>query len=95
VLVPSTFTFSMQAFSADTGLLLSSLPMGGAPSSSPVAIGDSVYIGAGTSETDLEFKAFGANAVTALTGISSPLAPLSGVYAFRAVGPSVVLDGVN
>ncbi|MEY2570054.1 MAG: hypothetical protein QOE63_404 [Acidimicrobiaceae bacterium] len=89
VLVPSTFTFSMQSYSADTGLLLGSLPMGGAPSSSPVAIGDSVYIGAGTSETDLEFKAFGADAVSALTGISSPLAPLSGVYAFRAVGPSL------
>jgi polyvinyl alcohol dehydrogenase (cytochrome) len=83
VLVPSTFTFSLQAFDANTGLLLAVRPLGGAPSSSPVALGDSVYIGTGTSETDLEFKAFGADAVSALTGISSPLAPLSGVYAFR------------
>jgi hypothetical protein len=83
VLVPSTFSFSLQAFDANTGLLVAARPLAGAPSSSPVAFGDSVYIGAGTSETDLEFKAFGADAVSALTGISSPLAPLSGVYAFR------------
>jgi len=86
VLVPTTFAFSMQAFDANTGLLLSSRLLGGAPSSSPVAMGDSVYIGAGTSETDLEYKAFGAEAVTALTGMSSPLAPLSGVYAFQLPG---------
>jgi outer membrane protein assembly factor BamB len=83
VLVPVTFSFALQAFDADTGTPLASLPLGGAPSSSPVAVGDSVYIGAGTSQTDFEFKAFGADAVTALTGISSPLAPFSGVYAFR------------
>ena len=91
VLVPSTFTFSLQAYAADSGVLLSELPLLGAPSSSPVPLDDSVYVGMGTSETDLEFKAFGANAITALTGIESPLDPLSGIAAFRVVLPPLPL----
>lgn len=74
VLVPSTFTFSLQAFDANTGVLLATRPLAGPPSSSPVALGDSVYLGTGTSQT---------------SGASDPLAPLSGVYAFRI--PSLTL----
>ena len=91
VLVPSTFTFSLQAYAADSGVLLTQLPLLGAPSSSPVPLGRSVYIGMGTSETDLEFKAFGANAITAATGLETPLDPLSGIAAFRVVGPALPL----
>ncbi len=49
VLVPSTFDFQLDAFDANTGLLLVARPFAGPPSSSPVAIGDSVYGGVGTS----------------------------------------------
>lgn len=87
VLVPSTFDLSMKAFMADTGLALADLPVAGAPSSSAVPVGDMVFMGVGTSETDLEFKAFGADAVQALTGLKSPLSPLSGVYGFKLLVP--------
>ncbi len=83
VLVPSTFDFSIGAYAADTGLPLGSWPVGGAPSSSPTASGNSVYVGAGTRTTDVEYKAFGADAASSVLG-ASPLSPLSGVWAFRA-----------
>jgi polyvinyl alcohol dehydrogenase (cytochrome) len=70
VLVPSTFDFQLKAFNANTGLLLAARPLGGPPASAPTAMGDSVYLGAGTS-----------------TSAGSPLAPLSGVYAFRLGRP--------
>ena len=64
LLVPSTFSFSLDAVRADDGLPLVDAPCSPArPSSSPVAIGDQVIIGVGTSETDLEFKAFGGGAL--------------------------------
>lgn len=49
VFVPDTFTFSMQAYSADLGVPLWSFPLVGAPSSGPAVLGDSIYFGAGTS----------------------------------------------
>lgn len=49
VLVPSTFDFSIGAYAADTGLPLSTWPVAGPPASTPTAIGDSVYVGVGTS----------------------------------------------
>ena len=66
VLVPSTASFSLVAVDANTGITLSQRPLPGPPSSPPVAVGDTVYGGIGTS-----------------TEVGSPLAPLSGVYAFR------------
>ena len=82
VLVPSTFGFSLQAYDASTGVLLTSIPLAGAPSSAPTIVGDRVFIGAGTRTTDAEFKAFGGGALDPLVG-PSPLSPASGVYAFR------------
>src|SRR5439155_11073719 len=48
VLVPDTFGMSMQAYDADTGALLWSYPLAGAPASSPALLGDSLYFGTGT-----------------------------------------------
>ena len=52
VLLPDTFTFSMQAFNADTGVLLWSYPLNGAPASPPAVLGDSMYFGAGIPSED-------------------------------------------
>jgi hypothetical protein len=82
VLVPSTFDFSLQAYDASTGVLLATIPVGGAPSSAPAIVGDRVFIGAGTRTTDVEFKAFGGGALDPFVG-ASPLSPASGVYGFR------------
>ncbi|HVL33504.1 MAG TPA: PQQ-binding-like beta-propeller repeat protein, partial [Actinomycetota bacterium] len=49
VFVPDTFTFSIQAYSADHGLPLWSFPLNGAPSSTPAIVGRSMYMGTGTS----------------------------------------------
>jgi outer membrane protein assembly factor BamB len=70
VLVPSTFDFSLVAVDANTGVTLAQRPLPGPPSSAPIAVGDTVYGGIGTS-----------------TGEGSPLAPLSGVYAFQVLSP--------
>lgn len=75
VLVPSTFDFSLKAFDATTGTLLWAAPLNGAPSSTPVPVGHSVYLGTGTRTTDAEYKATDGHTV-------SPLSPLSGVWAF-------------
>ena len=57
VFVPSTASFSVQAFDADTGLpVWTSTPLNGPPSSG-VAIGDgTIHVGAGTRQTDAGFK---------------------------------------
>jgi polyvinyl alcohol dehydrogenase (cytochrome) len=86
LLVPSTFSFSLVALRADDGLPLAVVPTLGAPSSSPVAVGDDVFLGVGTSESDLEFKAFGGSAFEPLLG-QSPLSPLSGIYRFSLLVP--------
>jgi outer membrane protein assembly factor BamB len=49
VLVPSTFDFQIDAFNANNGVPLAARPMAGPPSSAPTAMGDSVYVGSGTS----------------------------------------------
>jgi outer membrane protein assembly factor BamB len=77
VFVPSTFDFSVKAFDANTGLLRWIMPMHGPPSSNPVVVGDSLYMGTGTRQTDLEYKLFDGGPTI------SPLSPLSGVYAFE------------
>ncbi|MDX6233585.1 MAG: hypothetical protein QOH68_2619, partial [Nocardioidaceae bacterium] len=88
VLVPSTFSAELLAFQADTGVLLSAMPVAGASSSSPTVVGDTIYLGAGTRTSDLEFKAFGASAAEAFFGMS-PLSPASGLFAYRIVAPEV------
>ncbi|MFL6204181.1 MAG: PQQ-binding-like beta-propeller repeat protein [Acidimicrobiales bacterium] len=82
VLVPSTFSAELLAFHADTGALLSAMPVVGAPSSSPTVVGDTIFLGGGTRTSDLEFKAFGASAAETVLG-ASPLSPASGLFAYR------------
>jgi outer membrane protein assembly factor BamB len=84
VLVPSTFSAELLAFHADTGALLSAMPVVGAPSSSPTVVGDTIYLGGGTRTSDVEFKALGASAAETLLG-ASPLSPASGLFAYRIV----------
>ena len=49
VFVPDTFTFTMQAWDADTGVPLWSFPTGGPPASPPAVVGNSLYFGSGVS----------------------------------------------
>jgi hypothetical protein len=51
--VPSTVDFAINVFHADTGVLLRRVPLNGAPSSAPALVGDSLYIGSGTTEQGL------------------------------------------
>lgn len=88
VLVPSTFSADLLAIHADTGALLSVMPVAGASSSSPTVVGDTIYLGTGTRTSDLEFKAFGASAADRFLG-ASPLSPASGLFAYRILAPSV------
>lgn len=87
-LVPETFESSLLALDAATGRPLWLSPVIGPPSSTPVVVGDSVYLGTGTRETDLEYKAVSSqlqNAFKSSLG-ESPLSPISGVEAFRLAG---------
>jgi len=85
VLMADTVTFSLNAYDAGTGVPLAFRPIPGPPSSAPVIVGDSIYVAIGTSETDLEFKAFNHNLENLFAGTigQSPLSPLSGIIAFK------------
>lgn len=87
--VPDTFTSTVLALDAASGLPLWTAPVGGPPSSAPVVVGDSLYVGAGTRETDGEYKAFGHQLQQAASVLGPhPLSPLSGIYAF-SLAPGV------
>ncbi len=79
--VPATFDLSVKAFAADTGLPLWQHPLIGAPSSAAAIVGDSIYMGAGTRMTDLDYKVFGGDPLAEHLG-DNPLSPLSGIFAF-------------
>jgi len=49
VFVPGTVSFSLQVYDANTGTLVAEHSLTGAPSSSPSIVGDTVFIGTGTS----------------------------------------------
>jgi outer membrane protein assembly factor BamB len=85
VLLADTFTFTLDAFDSSTGLPLGVRPLPGPPSAAPVIVGDTIYQAVGTSESDLEFKAFAHELQDAFgeTIGQSPLSPLSGVIAFK------------
>ena len=87
-LVPDTTNSSLVAIDAATGLPLWEAPVVGPPSSTAVVAGDTVLVGTGTRETDLEYKAFSTDLQDALGSVTgaSPLSPLSGVQAFRLAG---------
>lgn len=85
VFVPLTVASSVVALDAATGRTLWIGPVIGPPSSTAVVAGDSVYVGTGTRETDLEYKAVSdtlQNLLKNLVG-ESPLSPISGIQAFR------------
>jgi polyvinyl alcohol dehydrogenase (cytochrome) len=82
VLVPSTFSSTINAIDADTGVLLTAIPVIGPSSSTPVVVGSSLVVGAGTSSTDVEYKTFGAETLAPYLG-ESPTAPLSGIWGYR------------
>ncbi|MGH2792912.1 MAG: PQQ-binding-like beta-propeller repeat protein, partial [Actinomycetota bacterium] len=84
-----TFGVRLQAFDAATGLPLWIMPTFGAPSSSPVLLGDMLFTGTGTRETDLEFKAFGDRLQDLLSGPlgEHPLSRLSGIFGYRLFAP--------
>ena len=87
VFVPDTFTSSLMALDAETGALLATRPMPGPPASAPAVVGDSVYLGGGTRETDAEYKAIRDSGIDTQALASAvgphPLSPLSGIFAFR------------
>ena len=84
VFVPETVPSDLVALDAATGLPLWVTPVLGPPSSTAVVTGDSVYLGTGTRETDLEYKAVGLELQKSFTDTigESPLSPLSGVQAW-------------
>ncbi len=88
VFVPMTFGLRLMAFEAATGLPLWIMPTIGAPSSGVVVVGDMLFTGTGTRETDLEFKAFGDQLQDVLSGPlgEHPLSRLSGIFGFRLAG---------
>jgi len=83
--VPMTLESDVVALNAATGRLLWLGPVVGPPSSTAVVSGDSLYLGTGTRETDLEYKAVSDQLQNVLKGLvgESPLSPISGVQAFR------------
>ncbi len=84
-LIPLTIASSVVAVDLKTGLPLWVAPIVGPPSSTAVVSGSSIYVGTGTNETDLEYKALNLAVPPTLerTIGQSPLSPLSGVQAFR------------
>jgi outer membrane protein assembly factor BamB len=56
VFVPSTVAFSLLVFHADTGALLRILPLNGAPSSAPAIVGNSIYMGTGTTQEGIPIE---------------------------------------
>ena len=87
-LVPDTTNSSLVALDVATGLPLWESPVVGPPSSTAVVAGDTVLVGTGTRETDLEYKAFSTDLQDALGSVTgaSPLSPVSGIQAFRLAG---------
>jgi polyvinyl alcohol dehydrogenase (cytochrome) len=87
-LMPLTVASSVVALDLKTGLPLWIGPVLGPPSSTAVVHGSSIYLGTGTNETDLEYKALGlAVPPTVQRALGqSPLSPLSGVQAFQLAG---------
>jgi outer membrane protein assembly factor BamB len=84
-LIPLTTASSVVALDLKTGLPLWVGPVLGPPSSTAVVSGSSIYLGTGTNETDLEYKALGLAVPPSVQRAigQSPLSPLSGVQAFQ------------
>jgi outer membrane protein assembly factor BamB len=72
VFVPGTVSFSLQAYNANDGTLIAEHALTGAPSSSPTVVGDTIFIGTGTSIDPLPPEA----QQHGLHAFSIPAAPL-------------------
>jgi outer membrane protein assembly factor BamB len=87
VFVPDTFTDTIQALDACTGVPLWSFPLIGPPASAPAVVGNNVYVGSGTRETDAEYKGARDTGIPTedLASVAGPhpLSPLSGITAFQ------------
>ncbi len=85
VFVSLTTGLRVQAFDAGTGVPLWLTPTFGAPSSAPVVVGDMLFFGTGTRETDVEFKAFGDQIQELVSGPlgEHPLSRLSGIFGYK------------
>lgn len=85
VFVALTTGFRIQAFEAGTGLPLWLTPTFGAPSGGAAVVGDMVFFGTGTRESDAEFKAFGDQLQQLLSGPlgEHPLSRLSGIFGYK------------
>lgn len=83
-LVPETVPSDLVALNATTGTPLWASPVTGPPSSTAVVVGNSVYLGTGTTESDLEYKSLGLvvpQKTSAYIG-QGPLDPVSGIQAW-------------
>src|SRR4029434_11272090 len=78
VFIPGTVTFSLQAYHANDGALIGEHPLTGAPSSSPTIVGDTVFIGTGTSIDPIPGRDQ-QNGVHAFSVPAAPIVPGVGV----------------
>jgi outer membrane protein assembly factor BamB len=76
VFISDTFGFQIQAYNADNGALMWAFPVNGAPSSGPTIVGDSIYVGSGTSAS-----------LPIPLPLPRPLELIGGIWAFEAVVP--------
>jgi outer membrane protein assembly factor BamB len=87
VLVPSTAGFTVQAYEASTGApLWISTPLNGAPSSGIAAVGNRIFLGAGTRQTDAGYKVFESDSVLADHVGEDPQERLAGIWGFELAG---------
>ena len=78
-LLPLTVASSVVAVDLKTGLPLWVGPILGPPSSTAVVSGSSIYLGTGTNETDLEYKALGLAVPADSAARDRPVAPLPAI----------------
>jgi len=85
VFVALTTGLRIAAFDAGTGLPLWLTPTFGAPSGAAVVVGDMLFFGTGTRESDAEFKAFGDQIQELVSGPlgEHPLSRLSGIFGYK------------
>lgn len=86
VVVAGALDSVLKVFEADTGALLYAAPLAGPISSGPAIVGDSVYIGSGTSSSDLCAKDV-PGSEHCLQFFDDTLGATGGVHAFRLPGP--------
>ena len=76
----------LRAYDAETGAVLAAQPLAGPASSGPAIVGDSVYVGSGTSSSDACAKELPINEQCQAL-FDSVLGSLGGIHAFEVVTP--------